>query len=179
MALRCHSVRIPCGDWWRKRQDLNLHAQGALGEPAFEAGAMPFRSRFRCGGPDRDRTGHLLDAIQASPHWDFRPVVVVLGGIEPPSIGYQPIALPLSYRTLLAGMTGVEPARALVLETSGHPLALTPVVAEDGEVESQRPGQGCPLAFQRSAEAARPSTGLGHLPGVVPTEGLEPPLARL
>lgn len=63
------------------------------------------------GGPGGDRTRCLLDAVQASSLQDFRPRVVAPGGIEPPSVGYQPTALPLSYGTGVAGTAGVEPAR--------------------------------------------------------------------
>lgn len=40
------------------------------------------------------------------------PYLVVLGRVELPSIGYQPIALPLSYRTVVATRRGFEPRMA-------------------------------------------------------------------
>ena len=45
-----------------------------------------------------------------------------LGGIEPPSAGYQPTALPLSYRWV-ADQVGLEPTASLVNSQVLSPLS--------------------------------------------------------
>lgn len=68
---------------------------------------MPFRSRFLCWWTWHNRTGRLLDAIQASPRWDFRPVWLPRLESNQLMLAYQASASPVGL-TAVDGGSGVD-----------------------------------------------------------------------
>lgn len=165
----CHSVQFACGDGWRRRQDSNLHTPGQWGEPAFQAGAIPFRSLLHGGGTTGNRTPIPAMPSQCSP---FEPWsrVVVEDGVEP-----SVTRLSGEARTVwtlyegVAGAVGIEPTRK-DLESSPPSLG-TWAPDESGTSGGIRTHTITGLSRARLPR-------LRHA-GMVPAPGLEPGISGL